>query len=77
MTKSTLSLKNQDAEATPMNEGLDKLIGKTFEKSRFGNVVRAELIEVGRRDVLLKEKDRVDSFTVSIKELKKFYKQID
>jgi uncharacterized OB-fold protein len=53
---------------------MNDLVGKTFVKEHFGARQEVELVGVRRGKVTLREKGRVDSFTVTEAKFKKFYK---
>lgn len=55
---------------------MEDQIGKAFVKEHFGTRQEVVLESIRRDKVTLREKGRVDTFTLTIPKFKKFYKPI-
>jgi hypothetical protein len=63
-------------EHTPTpTDDLKEHVGKTFLKERHGTTTAVILTGVKRNKVVLRFPDRVDSFSLSIEEFRKYYRR--
>jgi hypothetical protein len=56
------------------NNTLESNIGRRFSKERHGQKTTVELVDVRKRNVLLRVPGRVDTFEVTLAEFNKFYR---